>query len=122
VGLALAVGGAGAVGAVDRYLVDSWVRSRTRSPFPVGTLLVNVGGSFVLGLFAGLALTHAHTSTAKTVVGTGFCGGLTTWSTAAWETVRLAQDDSHGHAAGFTVANLVLSFLAGAAGLVIYLR
>lgn len=121
-GLALAVGGAGAAGAVARYLVDSWVRSRTRTPFPVGTLLVNVAGSFVLGLLAGLALTHAHPTTAKTVVGTGFCGGLTTWSTAAWETVRLAQDDSHAHAVAFTVGNLVLSFLAGAAGLVIYLR
>jgi len=122
VGLALAVGGAGAAGAVARYLVDTWVRGRTRTVLPVGTLVVNVAGSFLLGLLAGLALTHTGTVKAKTIVGTGFCGGLTTWSTAAWETVRLAQDDSGRDAVVFTVANLVLSFLAGAAGLVLYLR
>lgn len=121
-GLALAVGGAGAAGAVARYLVDSWVRRRTRTVLPMGTLIVNVAGSFLLGLLAGLALTHAGTTTAKTVVGTGFCGGLTTWSTAAWETVRLAQDDSGRDALAFTAANLVFSFLAGAAGLALYLR
>ena len=76
-GLALAVGGAGAAGAVARYLVDSWVRRRTRTVLPVGTLIVNVAGSFVLGVLAGLAITHAGTTTVKTVVGTGFCGGLT---------------------------------------------
>ena len=121
-GLALAVGGAGAAGAVARYLVDSWVRRRTRTVLPLGTLVVNVAGSFVLGLLAGFALTHVGSTTAKTVVGTGFCGGLTTWSTAAWETVRLAQDDSVRDSVVFTVANLVLSFLAGAAGLFLYLR
>ena len=121
-GLALAVGGAGAAGAVARYLVDTWVRARTRTVLPVGTLVVNVIGSFVLGVLAGLAITHVGTTRAKTIVGTGFCGGLTTWSTAAWETVRLAEDDNHRHAVVFTVVNLVSSFLAGAAGLVIYLR
>jgi CrcB protein len=107
---------------VARYLVDVWVRRRTRTVLPLGTLIVNVSGSFVLGLLAGLALSHAGTTTAKTVVGTGFCGGLTTWSTAAWETVRLAHDASGRDAVVFTLANLVLSFVAAAAGLVLFLR
>ncbi|MBV8693667.1 MAG: fluoride efflux transporter CrcB [Actinobacteria bacterium] len=120
-GLAVAVGGAGAVGAVARYLVDTWVRGRTRTVLPIGTLVVNVIGSFILGVLAGLAIGHAGTVKAKTIVGTGFCGGLTTWSTAAWETVRLAGDDSRRDAVVFTVANLALSFCAAAVGLLLTL-
>lgn len=121
-GLAVAVGGAGAFGAVARYLVDSAVQRRRREPFPLGTLLVNLVGSLVLGLLAGLALTHAHSTTARTVIGTGFCGGLTTWSTAAWETVRLAQDGTTATSVRFTLVNLVGSFAIAAAGLLVFLH
>ncbi len=119
--IALAVGLAGAVGAVARYLLDGAVQDRTSGTFPFGTLTVNIVGSLILGLMAGAALRYAGTSTAKTIIGTGFCGGLTTWSAASWEAVRLADEDSTRAALTFTLTNLALSLGAGAIGLAIML-
>ena len=115
--IALAVGGAGAVGAVARYLIDGAVQDRTTGLFPFGTTTVNVLGSFVLGLVTGVAIRHVGPSHLKTVVGTGFCGGLTTWSTASWETVRLAEEGGPDIAARQAFANLGTSLLAGGIGL-----
>lgn len=109
--LAVAVGLAGAVGAVARYLLDGAIQDRTTGDFPFGTLTVNVVGSFVLGLVAGLVLKHSASREVHAVVGTGLCGGLTTWSTAAWESVRLAQDDSLAAGLRFTLVNLALSLV-----------
>ena len=115
--LALAVGVAGAVGAVARYLLDGAVQDRTSGIFPYGTLTVNVAGSLVLGFLAGYTLSHTGGGTAKTIVGSGFCGALTTWSTASWETVRLAEEGATGTALGFTLVNLVASFAAAGIGI-----
>ena len=117
--LALAVGVAGAVGAIARYLLDGAVQDRTSGIFPYGTLTVNVAGSLVLGFLAGYTLSHTGGGTAKTVVGTGFCGALTTWSTASWETVRLAEEGAAGTALGFTLVNLIASFAAAGIGIAI---
>ena len=116
--LALAVAVAGAVGAVARYLVDGAVQDRTAGPFPFGTLTVNVVGSLILGFLAGYTLSHTGGRTAKTVVGAGFCGGLTTWSTASWETVRLAEEGATKTAVAFTAVNVVASFVVAAVGIV----
>jgi CrcB protein len=115
--LALIVGVVGTAGAVARYLVDGAVQDRTSGLFPFGTLTVNVAGSLVFGLVAGIALRHSGAEHVETIVGTGFCGAFTTWSTASWETVRLAQEGEAKAAVGFTLANLALSLAAGAIGL-----
>lgn len=117
--LALAVGLAGAAGAVARYLLDGSVQDRTSGPFPFGTLTVNVVGSFVLGVMAGVAIRHTGATRAEAVVGTGFCGGMTTWSTASWETARLAEEGWSATSASFTVANLAGSLAAGGLGLLV---
>jgi CrcB protein len=119
VALALAVGVAGAIGAVARYLLDGAVQDRTSGPFPLGTLTVNVAGSLVLGLLAGIALHHASAATTKAIIGTGFCGGLTTWSAASWEAVRLVEEGSPRTAVAYTMVNLCASLAAGAVGLVV---
>jgi CrcB protein len=116
--LAVAVGVAGAVGAVARYLLDGAVQDRTAGSFPFGTLAVNLLGSLILGFLAGYVLSHTGGRTAKTVIGTGFCGGLTTWSTASWETVRLTEEGALATAVSFTLINLVASFAAAAIGIV----
>ena len=90
--LTLAVALAAAAGSVARYVVDQLVQHRTRGDFPYGTLVVNVSGSFVLGLVVGLAAHHGLAATAAVVIGTGFAGGFTTLSTWAWETLAEASD------------------------------
>jgi fluoride exporter len=110
---------AGAVGAPTRYLVDLFVQSRTAGDQPYGTLLINVTGSLVLGFLTGLSLYHAFASTPKVVLGTGFCGAYTTFSTFAYETVRLAEEGERADALRNLLASLILPALAAAAGLVL---
>ncbi|WP_214368047.1 fluoride efflux transporter FluC [Pseudonocardia sp. H11422] len=85
----LVVAGA-VIGAPLRYLTDRVVQSRLGTGFPWGTFTVNVVGSFVLGLT--LAATTSPTVIA--LVGVGFCGSLTTYSTFGFETVQLATTGS----------------------------
>ena len=110
---------AGASGAVARFEVDALIKLRWRSPFPLGTLLINVTGSLLLGVLAGLVLFGGQPSVWQTVFGTGFCGGYTTFSTASFETVRLVQQGRHGYALANAVGSLVLSVAACAAGLAV---
>lgn len=106
---------AGAVGAPMRYLVDTLVQERLERVFPWGTLLINITGSFVLGLVAGLALYHGLPALPKAVIGTGFCGAYTTFSTFAYETVRLGEEGSFQEGIS-NVADSLLGGLLGAAG------
>ena len=110
---------AGGVGAVARFVLDGLVRSRVASWFPVGTVVVNVTGSFVLGLVTGLALAHVMPEELRLVVGTGFCGGYTTFSTASFETVRLVEQRRVGAALLNGVGTLVVT--VGVAGLGLWL-
>lgn len=117
--LAGVVGLAGAVGAVARFTADRAVEARLGGAFPFGTFVVNVAGSLLLGLAAGLALEHGLDPDIRTVLGAGFCGGLTTWSTASWETVRLAEEGLGRLAVANAVGGLVASLLAAGAGLAV---
>jgi fluoride exporter len=106
----------GMAGAPLRYLTDRLVRSRHPSPFPWGTLTVNVAGCLVLGGLAGAGT--AVPDPVLALAGTGLCGALTTYSTFGYETVRLVERRAYLHAA----ANVVLSVGAGlGAALVAYL-
>jgi fluoride exporter len=97
------------IGAPLRYLTDRTIQSRHDSVFPWGTLGVNVAGSFLLGLlYRGLVM-HAVPAGVLALLGTGFCGALTTYSTFGYETVRLLEERSHFYA----LANVVASIVAG---------
>jgi fluoride exporter len=102
----------GAFGAMARYVVDTAVSRRRSSAFPLGTLLINISGAALLGAIAATASSDGLTYAA---VGAGFCGGFTTFSTFAWETVALAEDGFPGAAAMNVVLSLVLG--VGAASL-----
>lgn len=95
-----------AVGAPTRYLTDVAVQRLHSTAFPWGTWLVNVAGSFVLGV-----VVAADLSWVTTLVGTGFCGALTTFSTFGYETVRLTEEGESAAA----LFNVVLSVTAGVA-------
>lgn len=109
--IALLVIVGGAIGAPLRYFTDRFTGTQHDSVFPWGTLTVNVAGSLVLGIVAGSNSSPAVTA----LVGTGFCGALTTYSTFSYETYKLVQERS----LLLAVLNLVISVLAGvgAAGL-----
>jgi CrcB protein len=77
------------IGAPARYLADRAIQARHTSGFPWGILTVNVTGSFLLGLFAASAMASSKPLIA--LCGTGFCGAFTTYSTFAYDTLRLAQ-------------------------------
>ena len=110
---------AAGLGAPARYLVDGVVTDRSDGRFPWGTFVVNVTGSFLLGVLTGLGLWHDLGTTARLVLGTGGMGAYTTFSTYAFETVRLADDGDHAVALRTAVAGLLASVAAAAVGLTI---
>ena len=108
---------AGGGGAVARFLLDRAVVDRTRGVFPWGTLVINVTGSLLLGLITGLALHHGLSKSAKIVLGTGFCGAYTTFSTFSFETVRLIEEGALTEAFRNVAAPTVACGAAAALGL-----
>jgi CrcB protein len=106
----------GAVGAPSRYLFDSWVRSRTGGRYPLGILLVNVVGCAVLGIVAALVTQGDAPHWVQALVGTGFCGGLTTFSTFSVEAVELAQQNRSAAALSYVLLSLSLGVGAAALG------
>jgi fluoride exporter len=113
----LLLGLAGGLGAGTRFVVDGIVRSKIRTALPVGTIAINVTGSFLLGLVAGAVMVHAAPVELQAIAGTGFLGGYTTFSTASFETVRLIQSRRTGLALLNGVGTAVAGIGAAAAGL-----
>lgn len=110
--LLLVIAGA-AFGAPTRWAVDQYIQRRWAPVFPWGTLVVNLLGSFVLGVvLARWTLEGA----ASALVGIGFCGSLTTFSSFAWETNRLAEDGAWLMATVNLLASVSLCLTAAAAG------
>lgn len=105
---------AGAVGAPTRYVLDAWLDDRLDAAFPWGTYAVNVIGSVLFGLLVGLQHGGDISLRAVAVFGTGFCGAFTTFSTHAFETVRLTEDGAYRLAA-YNVGGTLVSCLVGAA-------
>jgi CrcB protein len=105
--IALMVALGAAVGAPCRYLLDQWVQSRHESGLPLGTLLINLAGSAVLGLLVGLGASGALGSAALAAGGTGWCGAFTTYSTFSFETVQLARRGRFGVATGYVVVSVL---------------
>ena len=95
------------VGAPARYLTDRAIQSRHKTVFPWGTLTVNIAASLILGVVIGAA---GHLSPAVTaLVGTGFCGALSTYSTFSYEVMRLSVEGARFQ----VVLNVVVSVVAG---------
>jgi CrcB protein len=97
----------GIIGAPLRYLTDRAVQARHDSLFPWGTFIVNLLGCLILGALAGAGL--ALPAPLLVLVGIGFCGALTTYSTFSYETLRLVEQKAYFYA----TVNVVVSVLAG---------
>lgn len=108
---------AGGLGASTRMFMDGVISSRSRVAYPVGTTVINVSGSLLLGLLTGLVLASVVPEGLHLVLGTGFLGGYTTFSTASFESVRLLQERRHLAALANGLGMAVLCVAAAGLGL-----
>lgn len=113
--LFLAIAAAGGVGAVCRFALDGLLSSLSEADFPWPTVLINITGSLLLGLITGFAVSGLLPEAWRLVLGTGFLGGYTTFSTTSVDTVRLVQQ--RRWAAGIVHGLGTLVIAVGAAGL-----
>jgi CrcB protein len=108
------------LGGVARLLLGGWIQNRWGPSFPLGTLVVNVTGSLLLGLLLRYALeTPAIGADARALLTTGLCGGYTTFSTFSYETVRLLEDGEYRRAALYIGLSVGLALIAMACGMVL---
>ena len=108
----VAVGIAGSLGALARFGVGHLCARLFPTPFPVGTLIINVTGSFALGWFVVVASQRAGISeTTRLAVAVGFLGAYTTFSTLMYDTAALAERGQ----AFWSATNLILSLVLGLA-------
>lgn len=115
-GLILLAALAGGLGAGARYVLDRLITTRTRTVFPVGILVVNATGSFLLGLLTGLGAAIVPPDLLL-VLGVGLLGGYTTFSTVAVESVLAAERREVAVAAGNLLGTLVLSVALALGGI-----
>lgn len=102
------IGAAGFVGAVARYHLDGLFGRHSRSDFPWGVLVVNVSGCFLLGLLVTLfARRYVVSEDLRLALTVGFLGAYTTFSTFAYQVLRLAEDGRAGVAAAYVAASLL---------------
>lgn len=106
----------GSVGAPLRYVTDRWMQARHRLRFPLGTLTVNLVGCLVLGVVAGGVVKAGWSADVQALLGTGLCGGLTTFSTFSVETVELLEGRLAIRAAAYVVASAGLGWALAALG------
>jgi CrcB protein len=114
----IAVGGA--AGAVSRYLLQGWVDTLTSGRFPWGTFVINISGSFALGLLFAVAIDRALLSPEVRIpLMVGFISAYTTFSTLMLESWRLVEAGDLVLALGNLVGSVVIGMVAVVAGLAV---
>ncbi len=114
------VGAGSALGGMARYLLAGWAQRAVDSTFPVGTLVVNIAGSFLLGFILRYTMDFAGMSTETRVFLTiGFCGGFTTFSTFSYEAIALLQEGQWSRAGVYIMSSVTVSLAATLAGLAV---
>jgi CrcB protein len=113
------IGLAGALGALARYLLGRFIAERAGTSFPLGTMIINVTGAFVIGLIAGLVGQKVLSPALQLVLATGFLGGYTTFSTMSWEGVQLARGGSTSMSMFYLGGSLLLGLVVAFLGLLL---
>jgi len=119
--LLLAVGSGGFVGAILRFLISGWVQKLSPTLFPIGTLSVNVLGSFIIGFMA-LYFESVVAPHQKALVITGMLGALTTFSTFSLETLTMLQGGLWGRVTLNITLNVILCITATMLGMMLFKR
>jgi CrcB protein len=105
------------IGGATRLLVGNFIQQRMGVSFPLGTLVINVTGSFILGFILRYALAAPEMSPAlRALLTTGFCGGYTTFSTYSFETATLIEDGRYERASLYILLSVGVALLATFAG------
>ena len=100
------------IGGVVRLLFSNFIQQRIGTSFPLGTLLINITGSFVLGFIIRYALATPNVSPEiRALLTTGFCGGYTTFSTYSYETATLIEDGRYERASLYIVLSVGVALL-----------
>ncbi len=119
VSLIAAVALGGFIGAPSRLLLDRFISSRIETDFPWGTFVINISGSFALGLITGLAMHIKIDPVVRALLGVGFCGAYTTFSTFTYESVGLIQAGQLFKASLNIVGSALIGLAGAAAGIAI---
>ncbi|HET7623336.1 MAG TPA: fluoride efflux transporter CrcB [Gemmatimonadaceae bacterium] len=107
-----------ALGGVARFLLSTFLQQKAGAAFPIGTLVVNISGSILLGFLLRYALsTTAITPEVRGLLTTGFCGGYTTFSTFTYETMTLVEDGEMGRAAAYIALSVAVSLIGAYLGI-----
>ena len=107
--------GAGA-GGVTRYWLGALIQTAAGASFPFGTLVINVTGSLILAFLYAFLESVAAPAQWRALLGIGFCGGYTTFSTFSYEAVQLLQDGQWQRAGVYVLSSVVLSLVAAVLG------
>ena len=114
----LVVGIGGFIGANARFIVGNWASKRWGTDFPYGTFVINITGSFILGLFAALMLRYAWNDYWRLLIAIGFVGAYTTFSTFEYESLMLVSEGAWGRALVNLLGSVILGFAAVYVGVV----
>ena len=106
----------GAVGSVSRYLLGGVIQRAAGLAFPIGTLAINVTGSFIAGFLLRYFMNVQTHPTLRAALIVGFCGGFTTFSAFTTETLGLFEGGEYARAALYVAASVALSLMAVFAG------
>ncbi len=97
----------GGLGSVLRFYLASWLNQQ----FPLGTLLANLGGCFLIGLILGLFQKEIFSNTHYLALAVGFCGGFTTFSSFAAENLKMLQNEQYLTFFGYVVVSVLAGIL-----------
>jgi fluoride exporter len=114
------IGLGGSLGAAGRYLLGNFINKKKKSGhFPLGTWVINITGSLLLGILYKLHLTNEISDWIWLFVGVGFCGAYTTFSTFGYETITLLQSNKKILAGLYVLSSVIVSIVTAAMGFII---
>ena len=109
----LIIGTGGFIGSVFRYLLSQWMQRIFETTFPVGTLVVNIAGSFIIGIIYALSEKGGIlTPEWRMFLAVGICGGFTTFSSFAYENLNMLNLEQYLYTTIYVGASLIFGLLA----------